>query len=136
MYAPIKIAPVLLFRDVFSWAGLLELDKGDLRVVHRACMCESGTTRGLVLANVPFGVDLNVVIGFIASEASQGMFKVWVDGDLKYSAESIDFGYGQWEEDDTMNLDNTYITLKLGMYNHEDSSYVSGEERTVWCASS
>ena len=102
--------------------------------MHRSCMCERGMTRGVVMEDAPFGVDLNIVIGFVASQNEQGMFKVWVDGELMYSAEGTDFGFGQWEADDTMNRDNTYITLKLGMYNHDDETYTRGEERTVWCA--
>lgn len=71
-----------------------------------------------MLANVPFGVDINIVIGFILSQesVSKGMFKVWVDGNLAYSKENLPFGRGQFLADGTLGPDSAYVTgpIQLG----------------------
>lgn len=87
-------------------------------------------------ADFPIGEELwvDIVLGFTVSAAGEGMIQVWVDGTQEYIEESINFGFGTFNDDDTMNPSYNWITFKLGQYNHDDTNWVSGEERIVRCA--
>ena len=70
--------PTSIINSCFGIQGRVHLGRplGALLVVHRSCMCERGMTRGVVMEDAPFGVDLNIVIGFVKSQNEQGMFKI------------------------------------------------------------
>ncbi len=117
-------------RDIFTWEGLLQLENGDLEVVHRTGGGEK-KTYGTVIGNFEYGVDHDIVVGFDVSNQGDGFFKVWVDGKLEYDAVGIDFGLGEFDSKDEQ-TNQSFTTFKLGMYNHSDEDYTPGEERVVY----
>ena len=126
----------MIFRNNGGWAAYIELNGGDLYVEHRTAICDpcDALTTALVVSDLPLGVDVDIVIGFIVSENIAGQFQVWVDGTLEYNAQGINFGFGTFLADDKLDPTASFVTMKLGQYNHDESTYISGEERIVWCA--
>ncbi len=118
-----------LARDQFSWAGLLELQNGDLVALHRYCLCNP--TRAVLVENFEFGRDHDIVIEFKVSNQNRGWFKVTVDGVVRYNATDIRFGIGEFDSNDVQ-TNQSYTTFKLGMYNHTDRDYTNNEERIVY----
>ena len=117
-----------LNRSLSSWEGLLEIINGDLVAVHRRGTLD--VTHATVVENFEYGVDHNIIIGFTLSSQFKGKFKVWVNGELKYSATGIGFGFGSFDSNTDQQNNNTYTTFKLGQYNHTQD-YTAGEVRVV-----
>ncbi len=118
-------------RNIFTWEGLLQLEDGDLEVVHRDCKCDQRKVYGTVVEDFVYGEDHDIVIGFKLSNQEKGFFKIWVNGRLEYSATDINFGLGDFNSRDNQ-TNETYTTLKLGMYNHSEGDYRNGEERIIY----
>ena len=116
----------------WTWAAMLQMDNGDLTIIHRDNGGTSRNTEEVVYSNFPIAEEMDIVMHFVLSAENQGLLKIWINGQLEYSKTNINFGFGSWNNDDTQTGDDTRIELKAGQYNFDDSAYRSGETRTVY----
>jgi len=118
-------------QDFGTWSGLLEMEDDDLVAIHRR-----GTTqisRQTVIHNVQLEVEYSVIVHFIHSGSNNGLFQVWINGEEVYSVENINFGLGNFTDDDVLDFDNhNFTTFKIGMYNYSTGEYVDNETRTIY----
>ena len=116
-----------------SWAGTLEISKNSLLVNHRH-YCGTPVV-GVVAKDIPRNRWIPIVIHYVASHEGRGMFQVWFDKDKKYSpsysAKNINFGFGEWNKDDTLEKSSS-IGPKWGQYNYDAGNYTKGETRTSY----
>ncbi len=126
----------------WSWEAMLQIDDGDLTVVHRPNKGTSQNTEEVVYANFPYEQKIPVVMHFILSQQNKGVFEVWVNGALEYQKTNINFGFGDFNSNDIKigNANGEYgsdaagslTVLKIGQYNFTDSEYDTNETRTVY----
>lgn len=117
-------------RNIFTWEAVLDLIDGGLVLTHRAGSGTNKITHGDVYPNMPYGVDVSVVIQFILSNRNQGKVEVWIDGKSAYRANNINFGLGNFNNNDEQ-TDDTYTTFKVGQYDYQDEDYRNNEERII-----
>ena len=91
----------------------------------------SQLTSDTIVRDFDYGVDHDIIIGFVLSQQQRGKFQIWIDGQSVYSATNINVGLGEFGSQDEQ-INESYTTFKLGMYNHNDSDYVNSEERVVY----
>ena len=126
------IAQIFGFKtDFWSWSGLLEMIEGDLVAIHRRG--GGGHTEAIVYENFPNEEEFAIIVHYILSDQNNGVFQVWVDGELLYDAQNINFGMGDFTADDIQDVANgNYTVHKIGQYNHTDTEYITDETRTVY----
>lgn len=126
------IAQVFGFKPGFwSWSGLLEMIEGDLVVIHRRG--GGGHTEAIIYEDFPNEREFSIIIHFVLSDNNAGMFQVWIDDVLTYDKQNINFGMGDFTNNDIQDVANgNYTVCKIGQYNHTDDEYIKGETRTVY----
>ena len=115
----------------WTWAAMLLIVDGDLEIIHRADGGTSNNVEEVVYADFPYEEDVEIIIHFILSQANAGKIQVWVNGVSKYHVTNTNFGFGSWNGD-VQAGGYTYIDLKVGQYNFEDSDYDNNETRTIY----
>ena len=127
-----------------SWAAMFEIRNNDLWIEHRnACVTP---TLARIATGIPRDTWIRLVCQFRVSHVNAGFIKVWWNGAAQssptYSATNINFGFGDWDSNDTLisagdsgvfgsGTDNM-VRLKLGMYCWDTANYTSGESRVVY----
>ena len=128
------IAQIFNSGDKNSWAGHLSLNKNQLVMSHRYALIDP--TVGTV-GTVEWDKWIPVVMYFKAGKNKKGRIKVWMgdnmqEGSPAYDSGAVDFGFGKWVDDET--LDGTvsasnekadYLGCKFGLY------VSSGGDRTI-----
>lgn len=117
-------------RNIFTWEAVLDLIDGGLVLTHRAGSGRNNVVHGDVYPDMPYGVDVSVVIQFILSNRNRGKVEVWIDGESTYRAENINFGLGNFNSNDEQ-TDDTYTTFKVGQYDYQDEDYRDNEVRII-----
>lgn len=115
----------------WSWAAMLQMDNGDLTIIHRSNGGSSSNIEEVVVRDFPTEKNVNIIMHFILSKSNNGELQIWVDGVSRYHKQNINFGYGTWNGD-VQDGEYTYVDLKAGQYNFESDDYRSGETRTVY----
>ncbi|ETS82878.1 hypothetical protein PFICI_04754 [Pestalotiopsis fici W106-1] len=104
-----------------SWCGTLSIEDMGLYVDHRPACGDS--THATVTSSLSRDVWHDIVIHFKASHAQNGLYQVWLDGSLMYSATGINVGFGDsWTIDDT--ITNGFY-FKNGMYAYDYDEYAN-----------
>ncbi|MDH7445529.1 carbohydrate-binding protein [Aquimarina sp. 2201CG14-23] len=126
----------------WSWESMLQIEDGDLTIIHRSNGGSSSNVEEVVYPNFPYEQEVPIVIHFILSNQNKGKFEIWVDGVSKYKKTNINFGFGNFDGNDTKignaNEDfgsesaGSLTVLKMGQYNFQDSEYDTNETRTVY----
>jgi hypothetical protein len=118
-----------------SWAAILTIKNNDLYIQRRAACVNQNFD--LVAANIPRDVWIPIVIHWVASHVGAGQFQIWYNwapqNSPTYNAQGINFGFGDWNADDTLAAGNSQ-GLKLGQYDYDNSNYTPGEVRTLFYA--
>lgn len=117
-------------RNIFTWEAILDLIDGGLVLTHRAGVNQHTVVNGSVYPNMPYGEDVAVIIQFILSRNNQGKIEVWINGESAYRATNINFGLGNFNNDDEQ-FGDTYTTFKVGQYDYQNEDYVDNEVRII-----
>ncbi|MBQ4798861.1 RICIN domain-containing protein [Pseudoalteromonas sp. MMG006] len=117
--------------DIFTWAGMLKYEQGDLTFVRRSANNTSSQVQRVVEANFTKGEDHQIIIHYILSANNTGKIEIWVDNVLKYGHYNINFGFGNFNHNDSQ-YDDTYVELKFGQYNYAVDEYRNNEERIIY----
>lgn len=112
-----------------SWSFLMNLDNGDLTIDYRRGA--GNPTTATVVRNFTQGVDHDFIINFVNSNESKGKLEIWINGHRAYSANNINLGMGDFNNQDEQDF-GSHSAFKLGMYNYNSDEYIDGEERTVY----
>ncbi|WP_299252709.1 carbohydrate-binding protein [uncultured Aquimarina sp.] len=126
----------------WSWESMLQVENGDLTIIHRSNGGSSSNVEEVVYANFPYKTEVPIIIHFILSNQNKGEFEIWVNGVSEYKKTNINFGFGNFDSNDTKigNADQDFgsesagslTVLKMGQYNFQDSEYETNETRTVY----
>lgn len=117
-------------RNIFTWEAILDLIDGDLVLTHRAGVNQHTAVDGLVYDDMPYGEDVAIIIQFVLSQNYQGKMEVWVNGESAYRTTNINFGLGNFNDNDEQ-YDDTYTTFKVGQYDYQNEDYVENEVRII-----
>lgn len=116
-----------------SWGATLEIKNNSLWVNHRH-FC-GDPVKAEVAKDIPRNRWIPIIIHFVASHEGRGKFQVWFDKDAKgspsYDARNINFGFGDWNQDDSLG-ESSPIGPKWGQYNYAAGEYTKGETRTSY----
>ncbi|WP_299180005.1 carbohydrate-binding protein [uncultured Aquimarina sp.] len=126
----------------WSWESMLQVENGDLTIIHRSNGGSSSNVEEVVYSNFPYETEVPIVIHFILSNQNKGEFEIWVNGVSEYRKTNINFGFGNFDSNDKKigNADEDFgsesagslTVLKMGQYNFQDSEYETNETRTVY----
>ncbi|MCH6255674.1 RICIN domain-containing protein [Puniceicoccaceae bacterium K14] len=116
----------------WSWAGIIDMENGDLTMTHRSNGGSSSNVHAVLYNNFPKQTDVNMIIHFVLSNENAGEIQVWIDGTSVYHVENINFGYAEQWTNDVQSSANSFVTFKAGQYNYDDSNYDTDETRTVY----
>ncbi|MBQ4802096.1 carbohydrate-binding protein [Aquimarina sp. MMG015] len=126
----------------WSWESMLQVENGDLTIIHRSNGGSSSNVEEVVYSNFPYETEVPIVIHFILSNQNKGEFEIWVNGVSEYRKTNINFGFGNFDSNDVKigNVDQDFgseeagslTVLKMGQYNFQDSEYETNETRTVY----
>lgn len=120
-----------LDREWSTWSGEISIHNGDLKVSHRYGAGSSNTVDAIIYPDFPYEEEVSIIIHFILSSQNQGELEFWINGVSSYKATNINFGLGEFENDEQVpGLSRTIF--KLGQYNYDDSNYDIDETRTVY----
>lgn len=111
-----------------SWAGMLTVVNNSLMFSHRTG-CVTPTEPTLV-KDIPRDRWIPVIVHVVVSRQQQGQVELWFDGASKdkptYSAKNINFGFGVWRDDDTI---EGRMHFTFGQYAWDESNYTPNETR-------
>ncbi|SEK49536.1 Por secretion system C-terminal sorting domain-containing protein [Aquimarina amphilecti] len=126
----------------WSWESMLQVENGDLTIIHRSNGGSSSNVEEVVYSNFPYETEVPIVIHFILSNQNKGEFEIWVNGVSEYRKSNINFGFGNFDSNDVKigNADQDFgsesagslTVLKMGQYNFQDTEYETNETRTVY----
>ncbi len=120
--------------DRNSWAGHLSLNHSTVVASHRHALVDPKTG---TVGTVEWDKWIPFVVYFKVGLNNKGRIRVWMGDDMReeapaYDSGPVNFGFGDWIDDDTLNDvvsdDNPkadYIGAKLGLY------VSSGGDRTI-----
>lgn len=81
----------------------------------------------MVAKDIPRNRWVPIIIHYVVSREERGMFQVWFDKDSKkspsYNAKNINFGFGEWNEDDTLGKSSS-IGPKWGQYDRPPQGWL------------
>jgi len=117
--------------DIYTWTGMLKYAYGDLTIVRRSGKNTSSQVESVIVEDFNRGQDYEIIIHYVLSNEEAGEIEVWIDGELAFSVYDIDFGFGNWTDDDEQ-YDDTYVELKFGHYDYDNSNYETDEERIIY----
>ncbi|MER3385969.1 heparin lyase I family protein [Pectobacterium aroidearum] len=111
-----------------SWAGMLTVVNNSLMFSHRTgCVTP---TEPILVKDIPRDRWIPVIVHVVVSRQQQGQVELWFDGAPKnkptYSAKNINFGFGVWRDDDTI---EGPMHFTFGQYAWNDSNYTPNETR-------
>ena len=101
-----------------SWCGTLGVVNNDLVVEHMDT-CGNPTVQ-TILSNIPRNNWHRVVVHMKVSQAGNGEYEVWWEGECIYAVKNINIGFGTW--------DNSTDTLTSGWY-FKNGIYAFGERQ-------
>ena len=129
-----SIAQIFQFYSTsfWTWAALINIVNGDLQITHRDNGGTSRNTDVVVYENFPKNRNMDIIIHFKLSHENKGVIQIWVNGVSQYFANNINFGFAEGWQNDRQTSQHSYVDLKIGQYNYDNTNYTNGETRTVY----
>ena len=123
------IAQIFNNGDRNSWAGVLTIDQDKINISYRKALIEPTVK---TVGTAVWDQWIPLVVYFKAGRNGKGRIKVWMGNDMTEAAPivdsgNIDFGFGEWIDDETLNGEVTaenevadYLGCKFGLYVSKD----------------